>query len=216
MYHKWRSYDLWFLRYGAPQTDFFVILDYFLPLDPPNNPMRKKWKKIENFFEKWKKAWRYHHFTQVYQKSWSYAILFLRYMVCDGCNCYFSFWAIFCPFTTLTAPKIKIKKKKNHLEISWSYAILFLRYMVCDGCSCYFSFWAIFLPFYKNSPKNQNFKKKKKKTHTHRHTHNTKQTKNTWRFDLTHVYQKLWLDEAWFLRYGARQTDRQTDRKSGI
>ena len=114
-------------------------------------------------------AWRYHHFTQVYQKS-------------------------------------------------WSYAILFLRYMACDGCSCYFSFWAIFLPFYlPNSPKNQNFKKNKtKKTHTHRHTHNTKQTKNTWRFDLTHVYQKLWLDEAWFLRYGARQTDRQTDRKSGI
>ena len=28
-------------------------------------------------FKKWKKAWRY-HFTQVYQKSWSYAILFLR------------------------------------------------------------------------------------------------------------------------------------------
>ena len=111
----------------------------------------------------------------MYQKSWSYAIFFVRYMVddgwngyfwfsailcpfapltalrkyvvCDGCNCYFSFWAIFCPFTTLTAPKIKIKKKKNHLEISWSYAILFLRYMVCDGCNCYFSFWAILFPF---------------------------------------------------------------------
>ena len=27
------------------------------------------------------------------------------------CNCYFSFWAIFCPFTHLTAQKIKIKKK---------------------------------------------------------------------------------------------------------
>ena len=23
-------------------------------------------------------------------------------MVCDGCNCYFSFWAIFCPFPSLT------------------------------------------------------------------------------------------------------------------
>ena len=30
----------------------------------------------------WKNTWRYHHFTQVYQKSWSYAILFLRYGVC--------------------------------------------------------------------------------------------------------------------------------------
>ena len=25
------SYDVWFLRYGARQTQFYVILDYFLP-----------------------------------------------------------------------------------------------------------------------------------------------------------------------------------------
>ena len=60
-------------------------------------------------------------------------------MVCNGCNCYFLFWAIFCPFASLTARKIKIKKtyEKNagryhHFTIvyqkSWSYAILFLRY----------------------------------------------------------------------------------------
>ena len=29
----------------------------------------------------------------------------------DGCNCYFSFWAIFCPFTPITAWKMKISKK---------------------------------------------------------------------------------------------------------
>ena len=55
-------------------------------------------------------------------------------------DCYFSFWAIFCPSTTLTAQKIKILKKmtkmpgdiiilhnctKNHDHI---YAIQFLRY----------------------------------------------------------------------------------------
>ena len=41
-------------------------------------------------------------------------------MACDGCNCYFSFWAIFCPFTPLTARKMKISKemKKKPLEIS--------------------------------------------------------------------------------------------------
>ena len=33
-------------------------------------------------------------------------------MTRDKFNCYFSFWAIFCPFTPLTAQKIKIKKKK--------------------------------------------------------------------------------------------------------
>ena len=30
MYHKWQSYDVWFLRYWAQQTECFVILGYFL------------------------------------------------------------------------------------------------------------------------------------------------------------------------------------------
>ena len=43
-------------------------------------------------------------------------------MACDRCNCYFSFWAIFCPFTPLTAQKIKIFKKwKKTLELSSFY-----------------------------------------------------------------------------------------------
>ena len=43
-------------------------------------------------------------------------------MVCDRCNCYFSFWAVFCPFTPLTAQKFKILKKwKKTLEISSFY-----------------------------------------------------------------------------------------------
>ena len=67
-------------------------------------------------------------------------------------NCYFSFWAIFYPFTSLTVQKIKIEKKwkkpcgdiiilhkstKNDdqmIHSSWD--------MVHDGCN-YFSFWAI-------------------------------------------------------------------------
>ena len=74
-------------------------------------------------------------------------------MVHDRCN-YFSFWAIFCPFTPLTAQKIRIKKKKardiiilhkctkNHdhmLYCSWD--------MAHDRCNCCFSFWAFFCPF---------------------------------------------------------------------
>ena len=77
-------------------------------------------------------------------------------MARGGCN-YFSFWAIFCAFTPLTARKIKIFKKwkkklpgdiiilhmciKNYDQMmysSWD--------MVCDGCN-YFSFWTIFCPF---------------------------------------------------------------------
>ena len=33
-FHKWKSYDAWFLRYGVWQTGFFVILDHFLPFYP--------------------------------------------------------------------------------------------------------------------------------------------------------------------------------------
>ena len=43
-------------------------------------------------------------------------------MAHDWCNCYFSFWAIFCLFTTITAQKIKIStKKRKNLEISSFY-----------------------------------------------------------------------------------------------
>ena len=45
---------------------FWAIFCPFTPL--------KTWKN--NIL---KNTWRYHHFIQVYQKSWSYAILFLRY-----------------------------------------------------------------------------------------------------------------------------------------
>ena len=44
-------------------------------------------------------------------------------MMCDKCNCDFSFWDIFCLFTPLTAKKkIKILKRlKNSLEIRSFY-----------------------------------------------------------------------------------------------
>ena len=133
-------------------------------------------------------------------------------MVRDRCNYYFSFWTIFCPFTLLTAQKITIRKKmkkrpgdiiishkctKNHnhmLNCSWD--------MMRDRCDCYFSFWAIFLPFYPpNSPKNENLKKKKKYTLRY---HN-----------FTYVYQRLWLDDVRFLRYGVRWMDGQTGQTNG-
>ena len=35
-------------------------------------------------------------------------------MAHDGCNCYFSFWAIFQPFSPLTAQKNENEKKKKN------------------------------------------------------------------------------------------------------
>ena len=46
-------------------------------------------------------------------------------MAHDRCNCYFSFWTIFCPFIPLTNGKIKISKKwKKLLEMSSFYTSL--------------------------------------------------------------------------------------------
>ena len=46
-------------------------------------------------------------------------------MVHDRCYCCFSFWAIFCPFTPLTAQKMKISKKwRKCQEISSFYTLV--------------------------------------------------------------------------------------------
>ena len=68
-----KSNDVWFLRYGAQQTEFFLILDHFLHFYTSlrNNP------EMQNE----KNTWRYHHFTQVYHKWQSYDIWFPRYEV---------------------------------------------------------------------------------------------------------------------------------------
>ena len=103
----------------------------FLPFYLPNN------LKNQNF-EKLKKAtgdiiilhmWTINNSHRMYG-SWD--------IEHDGCNCYFSFWTIFCPFTLRIAPKMKILKtwksiwRCHHLtqvfQKSWLYAILFLRY----------------------------------------------------------------------------------------
>ena len=96
-------------------------------------------------------------------------------MVFNRCNCYFSCWVIFCPFTSLKARKIKIKKKKKQKKNAWryhdltqvyqkpwSYAVLFLRYGM-RRCNLLFFSLGYFLPFYPtNTPKNKFYKNEKK------------------------------------------------------
>ena len=107
-YQKSQSYDVWFLRYEAWQAEFFVILGHFLPFYLTKNPknqnfekMKKKYLEISLFYKSVNKN---HH--QMLYCSWD--------MARDGCNFYFSFWAIFCPSpappfpSPLTAQKIKI------------------------------------------------------------------------------------------------------------
>ena len=117
-------------------------------------------------------TWTYHHFTIEHQKSWSYAILFLGYGT-RGCN-YFSFWVIFCPFTSVTAQRIKtFKKWKNHLEISSIYRdapkIMIICYTVpeiwCMTDVMLFFILGYFLPFYPLIADKINITKKKEKKH---------------------------------------------------
>ena len=44
--HKWWSYDVWFLEYGAWQTEFFVILGHFFSLYPTNNLKNQNFEKM--------------------------------------------------------------------------------------------------------------------------------------------------------------------------
>ena len=47
MYYKQRSYNVWLLRYKAPQTEFSAILSYFLPYYLINNPKNQNFEKMK-------------------------------------------------------------------------------------------------------------------------------------------------------------------------
>ena len=47
VYHKWWSYDVWILRYGAQQTEFFIVLGYFLPFYPSNSWENQNFEKMK-------------------------------------------------------------------------------------------------------------------------------------------------------------------------
>ena len=144
---------------------YFSFWTIFCPftapsLTAPKMKISKKMKKVPGdviFLHKCNK--NYDHMVYC---SWD--------MAHDRCN-YFSFWAIFCPFTRKMKISKKIKKKtsgiiiilhqciKNHDHMqycSWD--------MASDGCNCYFSFWAIFCPFAPNSPKKSKLQKNEKST----------------------------------------------------
>ena len=98
----------WFMIYSLWQTEIGNFRSIFALLLPYKPKISKLWKHGKN-------CWRYHHLTHVYKNSQSYDELFLRYGVRQN---FLSFWAIFCHFTPLMIPKIKILKKwKEFLEI---------------------------------------------------------------------------------------------------
>ena len=82
----------------------------FLPFYPPNNPENQN-------FEKLKKASGDVIILHMCTKNDDHIIYASWDMECDR-NKFLSFWASFCSFTPLLAPKIKVwKKYKKHSEI---------------------------------------------------------------------------------------------------
>ena len=113
MYHKFWSYGILFLWYGTWQMLLlFLILGYFLPFHPfalfcpftRKMKISKKWKKTLGDIIILHKFTKNHDHMQYC--SWD--------MARGGCN-YFSFWAIFCPFTA--QKNQNFKKMKKFLKI---------------------------------------------------------------------------------------------------
>ena len=109
---------------------FWAIFCPFTP-PPPNSPRNENSKKKKR--KRKKPTCRYFHLHK-HTKNHDHILYCSWDMAHDGCN-YFSYWAIFCPFSPLTAQEIKIKKnnEKKHLEI--------------------LSFYTEILPFYTIVPK---------------------------------------------------------------
>ena len=163
------SYAILFLRYGAWRMYLlFFILGYFLPFYSHNSPKNQNFKTMKNapgdiiILHKCTK--NYNHMTYC---SWD--------MVCDRCNCYLIFWAIFWPFSLITAWKIKISKKwkkENPGDViilhkctkNFDHMVYCSWDIMHDRCNCYFSFWAIFCPFSPMTDQKSKFQKKGKKS----------------------------------------------------
>ena len=113
-----------FLRHEAWQN-FLSFWAIFCPVTH-NNPKNQNFEKMKI------KIWRYFHFTYLHQKSWSYAILFLRYCTWQT-FIFHSFWTIFCSFM-LKKPRLKRWNNRKYHHFTnvyrklWSHDIWFLRY----------------------------------------------------------------------------------------
>ena len=114
LHHKWQSYDILFLRYGARDIIFCHSGPFFALLPPYGQRKSKFWKNEKN-------TWIYYHFTSVYLND-SHMMYGSWDMECNGQN-FLSFWTVFCPLTPFITRKIKILKKWKNLQEILSFYI---------------------------------------------------------------------------------------------
>ena len=166
---------------GQSSLSFWAVFCLFTPLTTHKN------------------AWRYHHFTQVYQKLWSYTTLFLIYGMWRMLLLFFIL-GYFLPFYPPNSPKNEnfrkiIKAPVDIIILQWctknhDYMLYSSWGMACDRRNGYFSFWTIFCTLAARKVKIQ---KQNEKKNNQRYHHFTK------------AYQKSWSKAILFLKYGAWQ-----------
>ena len=121
MIHKswYMAFQIW-----NATDESFVILECFLlfcSLTTQKIKIFKNWKTSGDIIILYKCTKNHDHML--------YCSLDMAH---NGINCYFSFWAIFYPFTSLTAQKIKIwKKRKKTLELSSFYSSVPKTMIIC-------------------------------------------------------------------------------------
>ena len=128
---------VWFLRYWVRKTEFFVILDCFLPFYPSINPENQNFNKNE------KNTWRYYHFTNINNSHMMYGS---SDMECTG-HCFLPFYPPMDP---------ENQNFQNNGKNTWRYYHFtninntHMRYgssdMECNWQN-FLSFWTIFCPF---------------------------------------------------------------------
>ena len=199
MYHKWQSYDVWFLRYWAQQTECFVILGYFLLFYSPKNLSTKNENHMMyDFGDMEHNRQNFYHFGLSFAHHKIYGSWDMK---CNRQNI-FVILGHFLPFYPPNSPKNwKYQKiEKNSYRYHHDHMLYCSWDMVCDKCNYYLSFWAIFCPFTPITAQKINISKK---------------WKNSWRYHhFTQVCRCRWCpiqDDVQFLRYDAQRTDRETD-----
>ena len=187
----------------------YFILGNFLTFHPLNSPKNKNFKK-----KKRKKTPGHTSFYASTPKIMIICYTVLEIWCVTDVIVIFHFWLVFALLPPNSLKNENFNKMEKYLEISSFYTSVPKIMIICHTIPerwhatyiiVIFHF-GLFLPFY--SPKNQNQNQKQSKKLKFQ-----KNEKGFWRYHhFTHVYHKLWLDDLRFLRYGARQTDGQTEK----
>ena len=137
VHQKWKSYDVWFLRYGVQQAEFLSFLGHFLPFTPLTI-----WKiKIST---KKKDTWIYNHFTRVFHK-WKSYVWFLRCVVQQ--TTFLGILGHFLAFYPTNNPKNKIwKNEEKCLETLSFYTCVLQMMIMWEIIFCHFGPFFALLP----------------------------------------------------------------------